>query len=162
MNFYTISIFEKHHQIDSVIDALHDIGVTNDAITLLTSAESDAIAGLVDAEPEKGALQGALAGSGIGGTLGALGTVALVTIPGLGAVIASGVIATLSGGAIGGYLGALYGTRAETNDVIGIKNAVSADDIVLIAQTATRAEADLCSEILGAHNSRQTHIVEAD
>ncbi|MCO5185537.1 MAG: hypothetical protein M9918_26180 [Anaerolineae bacterium] len=162
MTFYVVGIFEKHDQVDIVLDTLDGIGVTNEAITLLTSAESDEIAGLIDTQPEKGALQGALAGTVIGGTLGTLGTVALVTVPGLGPVIASGVIAILSSGVIGGYLGALYGTRAETDDVIDIKNEISAENIIAIAQTADRALAERCSEIFEAHSNHPTHIVEGE
>lgn len=160
MTFYTVGVFDNYRPAQDVVAVLHSAGVTDAAITLLASAEAGEIANIIKTKPEKSAMEGALLGTGIGSALGALGTVALVTIPGLGVVVASGVIAILSGGAIGGYLGALYGTRAETDDVISIKNEISADDIIIVVQADDQAEAKRHKETLVTHGSRQTDIIE--
>jgi len=160
MTYYTIGIFETSEMVNNAISALHHAGATQNVLTLLTSAEASEISDIVDLDPETSALQGALAGTGIGGALGALGTVAALTIPGVGVVLASGLIATLSGGILGGYLGALYTMRAETNDVIDVKNAMTPDSMILIAQTESHDKAQSYSDILQTQGSQSTEIIE--
>lgn len=162
MNYHTIGIFEEHRHAHETVSALRAAGVDEAAITLLTSAESDHIKALVADEPEESALTGALLGTGIGSTLGLLGAIALLPIPGVGLTVASGAVAVLSGSAIGSYLGALYGTRAETEPMLEIKNEISADSIIAIVTSADANQAQQAEQIMSANHCTWSDIVADD
>lgn len=159
MQHYTIGIFESSDQINDAVSALRGAGAADECLTLLASAEAAEVADIVGAEPDSGVLQGALVGTGIGGALGALGTIALVAVPGVGPILASGIIATLSGSTIGGYLGTLYGMRAETNDIIEMKKSLSKDSIILIAQANDQNVAESYRTILETEGSSWTETI---
>jgi len=160
MIHYVISLFETTDIVNEAIDALRQANVSDASMTLLASANAADVKDIVGVEPDNAALEGALVGTGIGGALGALGSIALVAIPGVGAaILASGLIATLSGGVLGGYLGSLYGMRADTHHIIDMKNTISPDSIVLIVQTDSDEQAKSYSELLENQGSEWIEIV---
>lgn len=159
MIHYVISVFEKNRAVDKAVSALRQDGISDESMTLLTSAESAEVAEIVGVEPDNAALQGALAGTGIGGTLGALGAVALVAIPGIGTILASGLVATLSGSVLGGYLGTLYGMRAETHEVIALKNRVTPNSVILIVQAQSEEKAQAYQTLLESQGSEWSEII---
>lgn len=159
MTHYVISVFEENRAIDKAVSALRQAGVSDESMTLLASAEAAEVAEIVGVEPDNAALEGALAGTGIGGALGALGAVALVALPGIGTILASGLVATLSGSVLGGYLGTLYGMRAETHEVIDMKNQVTPDSIILIVQAQDEATAESYLTLLEKEGSEWAEVI---
>jgi len=97
---------------NSALEALHQVGFTNDEISLLITD----VAKKKHFAIEQGtkAAEGAGIGSAIGGAVGALAaglTVAAgLILPGLGALVAGPVIAALAGAGVGGVAGGLIGT----------------------------------------------------
>jgi hypothetical protein len=110
-----VAIFEDRNAAEIAVDNLRQAGFDEDSLGFAIRG-SDAVLGgmLVDAEgakDAKGAVTGAAAGAAIGGTLAAVGA---LLIPGVGPVLAGGVIAAFFGGAVagtavGGILGAMTG-----------------------------------------------------
>ena len=110
-----VAMFEDRIAAETAVDSLRRAGFGEDSLGFAIRG-SDAVRGgmLVDAEGAKdgkGAVAGAAAGAAIGGTLAAAGA---MLIPGVGPILAGGVIAAFFGGAVagtavGGILGAMTG-----------------------------------------------------
>ena len=110
-----IGVFDDRDQAERAADELRESGFANDQIGLVLRGH-DAVEGgmITDAQgtkDAKGAVQGAATGAVIGAGLGALVT---LLIPGVGPVLAAGVLATslgygAAGAAVGGIFGAMKG-----------------------------------------------------
>lgn len=132
-------LFNDRESTDRAYSSLKSRGYTDEEINLMMSdstrdtwfADSD----VADTELGSKALEGAGAGSAIGGTLGAIigGIAAIgtnVLLPGVGLIVAGPIVAALAGagagGLTGGLIGALVGSGIpEERAVIydeGIKN----------------------------------------
>ena len=110
-----VGVFDDRLRAEEAVDALHQAGFAHDKIGFALRG-SDAVAGgmIVDADGAKDA-KGAVAGAITGGMAGGLLAAAIsLLIPGVGPVVAGGVLASFFGGAIagtavGGILGAMTG-----------------------------------------------------
>lgn len=110
-----VGVFEDRLKAEEAVEALHHAGFAHDKIGYALRG-ADAVAGgmIVDAEgakDAKGAVAGAVTGGMVGGVLAAAVSMLL---PGVGPVVAGGILASFFGGAIagtavGGILGAMTG-----------------------------------------------------
>lgn len=106
-----VAVFENRHEAELAADELREAGFGDEQIGFAIRG-SDAVEGgmITDAEgakDAKGALTGAAAGAAIGAGLGA--AVSLL-IPGVGPVLAAGLLTTAMGyGAAGAAIGGIYG-----------------------------------------------------
>lgn len=110
-----VAVFDDRIAAEEAVHALHTAGFAHDKIGFALRGADDVAGGtIVDAvgtKDGKGAVAGALTGGMVGGVLA---TAISLLIPGVGPVLAGGVIASFFGGAIagtavGGILGALQG-----------------------------------------------------
>lgn len=128
-----IGVFDEKDDIKAAIANLKDAGFTEHDLALITSYQAEEIRDVLGEQPEKSAVAGALAGTGVGSVLGLLGGAALLPLPGVGPLLASGLMAT-SGGVLGGYLGSLYATFIEEQPELDLKEALSMHKILLLAK----------------------------
>jgi hypothetical protein len=100
-----IGVFEKAGQAQQAVDALRDAGFADDQIGFVVRHE---------ATESEGAGEGAATGAVTGGVVGGLlGAAAALLLPGIGPVLAGGVLAaTLGGAALGATTGGLIGALA--------------------------------------------------
>jgi hypothetical protein len=114
------------------------------------------------ADEATGAATGATAGAVAGGTAGLLAALGVIAIPGIGPLVAAGVLATTlvgaaGGGAVGGLLGALtdYGVSEEEAHVYleGVRRGSSLVTVRTDDDKAGRAEAilDSCQPVNTRH-----------
>lgn len=110
-----VGVFNDRMAAEEAVDALHAAGFDHDRIGFAIRGADDVAGGMiVDAvgtKDGKGAVAGALTGGMVGGILAA--AVSLL-IPGVGPVVAGGILASffggaLAGSAVGGILGAMTG-----------------------------------------------------
>ncbi len=108
-----VGVFENREQAQCAVEGLKRLGLSEEQIGYaMRGEEGSTVAG---ASEVKGAGKGAAGGAVTGGLLGALlGAAAALLIPGIGPVVAGGVLASALGGAAigaaaGGILGALVG-----------------------------------------------------
>lgn len=110
-----IGVFDDRIAAEEAVDALHAAGFAHDKIGYVIRGADDVAGGMiVDAtgtKDGKGAVAGAVTGGVVGGVLAA--AVSLL-IPGVGPVLAGGILASFFGGAVagtavGGILGAMTG-----------------------------------------------------
>ena len=115
-------LFKDRDSAERVYSSLESRGYSRDDVNLLMSDQTrDRYFGEGTADTELGskALEGAGAGSAIGGTLGAIigGIAAIgtnVLLPGLGLVVAGPLAAALAGAGAGGLTGGLVGALIGT------------------------------------------------
>jgi hypothetical protein len=155
-----ITAFEDRDEAQLAVDELAQAGFKHDEIGFAIRGD-DAVAGgmITDAEGTRdgeGAVKGATAGAAIGGILGAL---AFAAIPGVGPVMAGGVLAGLAGGAAagaatGGIYGAMSGLGASEDEAIFYQREFeSGKAIVTVCAGDRRAEAE---DILHKHGGYDT------
>lgn len=110
-----VEVFADRSHAEYAVEELRRHGFTEDQIGFLTSDRASSIeppAPVPGTKAEEGAAAGAVAGAAVGGLLGA--ALATAAIPGVGLVIAGGLMAGALGGAVtglasGGIVGALIG-----------------------------------------------------
>jgi hypothetical protein len=117
-----VSVFDDRIAAEEAVDALHQAGFAHDHIGFAIRGAEDVAGGMiVDAvgtKDAKGAVAGALTGSMVGGVVAA--AISLL-IPGVGPVVAGGILASFFGGAIagtavGGILGAMTGLGVSEDE----------------------------------------------
>ena len=129
-----IGVYEQKDEIKTAVTRLKEAGFGENDLALITSHQAEKVRDVLGEEPEKTALSGALVGSGIGGVLGLLGGLALVPVPGIGFITAYGVLGTISGSTLGGYLGSIYATRFEEEPEHELKKALSTSKLLLLVR----------------------------
>src|SRR5579859_1932747 len=105
-----VGIFDDRYDAEKAIAALHQAGFTAEQIGFVRR-DGEAVAGTTvigDTHPANGA--GVGAGAVIGGVLGAA---AALFIPGVGPVLAGGILAPVVGAAVGALAGGLIGALTE-------------------------------------------------
>lgn len=128
-----IGLFDEIEKGRVAVERLQALGLTEQHMLMLTQQDASHADELLETEPETAAGQGALIGTAIGGILGLLGGVTVIPLVGLGSILASGLMGATSGVTIGSYLGAIYGTRAETYEGDSIKDTLAAGGLLVIA-----------------------------
>ncbi|HEX2155269.1 MAG TPA: hypothetical protein VHL52_14990 [Acidimicrobiia bacterium] len=130
-----IALFEDQARADQAVTSFYERGIAPESMGVLASQEryghhyegdgfdpeeSEAID-----EAGKGMAGGAVGGAVAGGTAGLLASAGLVAIPGIGPLLAGGVLASTLlgsgagaaiGGATGGILGAIVGATEDDED----------------------------------------------
>ena len=149
-------IFDSYAQARSAVAALEEAGFTTAEISLVSRYRDDDT--LLDeaADRTSATTAGAAAGAILGGGTGLLAALGIIAIPGIGPLVAAGVLATTLTGAaggslVGGLVGALtgYGISEEDAHVYseGLRRGGSLVSVTTGDQKASRADA-----ILAAHS----------
>lgn len=129
-----VGTFRDHDSAQRAVAALRDLGFTGDRVTLLTPghhATSEAMPTTEGEAPGMGTAIGAAMGAAVGGAAGMTGVgLATVMIPGIGPVIAAGVL----GAALFGMGGAALGSALETE----LTEGVPRDEALIYADALRR------------------------
>ncbi|MBK8901626.1 MAG: hypothetical protein IPM53_10620 [Anaerolineaceae bacterium] len=142
--------------VQPAIEHLTSSGIPREMLSLISSAGEIPI--YLEGEPEKSAVSGALLGAVSGGTIGALGSVVVSTIPGFDVpMLVSGLMSTTLSGVVGAYLGSLYSVRADTEEQIDVHEELEAGRILLLIKT-TEEEADAAKELLAETHGEHVDI----
>jgi uncharacterized membrane protein len=109
-------LYDSYGDAQRAVNALETAGFTSSEVGLVSRYRDDETL----AETSSGAASGAAAGAVVGGGTGLLAALGVIAIPGIGPLVAAGVLATTlvgaaGGGAVGGLLGSLtdYGVSEE-------------------------------------------------
>jgi uncharacterized membrane protein len=148
----TISrLFDTHSKARAAVEALESAGFTPAEVSLVSSYQDD---DTLANDATSGAGAGAAAGAVIGGGTGLLAALGMIAIPGIGPLVAAGVLATTlagvaTGGVVGGLIGALTSAGVSEEDAHVYAEGVRRGDSLVTVQTdetrATRAESILDS-----------------
>ena len=153
------AIFDDRYQAEQAVDDLAQSGFKPSEIGFAIRG-SDAIEGgtITDAVGTKdgqGAVTGLIGGGFIGGLLGAA---AALIVPGVGPILAAGVLWTALGGAAagaatGGILGALAGLGISEEEALFYEKALKRGKAVVTVQAGSRC--DEAASILRRHGARE-------
>lgn len=147
-------MFRDRESAERAYNSVTSRGYTKDDVNLMMSDKTrDTHFANSDVETELGskALEGAGAGSAIGGTLGAIigGIAAIgtnVILPGLGLIVAGPIVAALAGagagGLTGGLVGALIGSGIPEEHAKVYEEGIKDGGIVMGVQPRTPEDAD--------------------
>lgn len=101
-------VYKQRKQVERAIDALTDDGFFNKDISVLMPG--DDWSHTIESKAPGGATAGASAGAVVGGTLGFLAGIGLLSLSGVGSLLAAGpIVAAFAGIGVGGAVGGLAG-----------------------------------------------------
>jgi hypothetical protein len=164
-----VGLFEDRNAAEDAVDALEEVGFDERSVGFAIRG-SDAVQGgmITDATGTKdgqGAVTGLVAGGITGGILGAA---AALLIPGIGPIIAGGVLTTALGGAAagaatGGILGAMAGLGVSEEEAIFYEKELKAGKALVTVRPGPRDQ--LAYEILsrfGGHDIKMRKVLPPD
>lgn len=156
-----VGVFHNPSDAERALNGLRDADFTPDQVSVVakdTGATRDLVenSGMEGAETT-GAGAGAFLGGITGGILGWLVGIGALAIPGIGPVVAAGVLATTLGGAAvgavaGGLIGALVGAGVPEEDARSYETSVREGRILLTVHASDNAQADRARQIFDRHN----------
>ena len=136
-----VGVFENAGQAQLAVNELRQVGFSDDQIGFV-ARDQDREGGGDDANAGGGAATGAVTGGLIGGLLGAA---AALLIPGIGPIVAGGVLASALGGAAigataGGLLGALAGLGVPEEEAQYYESEFASGRTIVTVQAGDRYE----------------------
>ena len=148
----TISrLYDSYGQAQRAVEALEQAGFSSSEVSLISRYRDDNTL----ADDASGTATGATAGAVVGGGTGLLAALGVIAIPGIGPLVAAGVLATTlvgaaGGSVIGGLIGALTDYGVSEEDAHVYSEAVRRGSSLVTVRTdddrAAKADA-----ILNAH-----------
>ena len=156
-----VAVFDDRVQAENAVDALDQAGFPSDAIGFAIRGEDVTRGGMitdaVGAKDAKGAAVGAVSGGVLGGVLGAA---ASLLIPGVGPVVAAGILTMTFGGAvagtaIGGIFGALTGLEISEAEARFLETEFQSGKAIVAVKAGTRTPE--AAEIFRRHGGYDMH-----
>lgn len=157
-----VAVFDDRTAAERAALELEQAGFSHEDVGFVLRDEETTTSGgtIVDAPAAdaRGALNGAITGGMVGGVLAAAVT---ILIPGVGPILAGGLLAaffggTVAGTAVGGLLGALRGLGVSEERARHYEQHVHAGRAVVVVKAANRtADAE---EILRRHGGHDLHV----
>ena len=146
-------LFDDYGQAKTAVTALERAGFTSSEISLVSRYSDDNT--LVDGDEVSSTATGATAGALVGGGGGLLAALGLIAIPGIGPLVAAGVLATTlvgaaGGSVVGGLIGALTNAGVSEEDAHVYSEGVRRGSS-LVTVTTDDARASKADAILNAH-----------
>ncbi|WP_026370896.1 general stress protein [Kallotenue papyrolyticum] len=161
-----VGLFDTRQDAEDAVRALRDAGFPANDISLVagntreydefTTAPAES-----GTEAEEGAGIGATGGAVLGGLAGLLVGLGVLTIPGVGPVVAAGSLATVLGStalgagigaAAGGLVGALVGAGIPEEEANIYAESIRRGGTLVMVQVASDEEADRAAEIMDRYN----------
>ncbi len=159
-----LGLYKNDENAQKAVERLRDAGFGENDLSMLTHATAGKVGELLVMEPERSAATGSLIGLGVGSALGLLGGVTIIPISGTEiSLLVSGLMGTAGGGAIGTYLGALYGERSSTNPEYEFKEKLANEDaFLLIAHSDDEFSQSLAIDIMKETEGEHVGVYEVD
>jgi hypothetical protein len=159
---YSIRLYDTYGDAQRAVNALEAAGFTSSEVGLVSRYRDDETL----AETTSGTATGAAAGAVIGGGTGLLAALGVIAIPGIGPLVAAGVLATTlvgaaGGGAVGGLLGSLTDYGVSEEDAHLYSEAVRRGSSLVTVRTedsrAAKAEAILDANPINTRERREAY-----
>jgi hypothetical protein len=93
--------------------------------------------------------------------LGLVSGLGLLTVAGVGPVLAAGALSATGGGIFGGFLGSLFGARTASQSEYNLEEGLANGGTLLIAEVAA-AQTDTAVAALEAANGQAVSLYEVD
>lgn len=153
-----VAVYKDAPAAKSAIDKLLASGFPQQNISLVTASLTNEAAAVKKAlelgdESEKDAVIGA----GIGGVIGLLGGATLVSIAGIGVVIA-GPLGAMTGVVVGGLLGAIRGWSVHKDHIPKYEAKIKSGKVLVLAHGANPLKVAEAEKILQATRPEEVHL----
>ena len=157
-----IAAFDDRNEADLAVDELEQAGFSDEQIGYAIRGDEAVRGGMItDAigtKDREGAVKGITIGTAVGGMIGAA---AALTLPGVGPVLASGILWTAlgyagAGAAIGGIVGALSGLGASEEDAVYFQRLFESGKAIVLVNAGNRR--DEARQILCKHGGYQAQL----
>ena len=129
--------FTNESSAEKGIKKIRALGIDDKSLSLLSEGTPHLREMLTKAEPEEAAANGAAIGSTVGTVLGALGGVIMFPIAGFESLLASGLITSGAGAALGTFLGAVYSARFASQPELTAKDVLADGGVILLIDERT-------------------------
>lgn len=160
-----VATFEDRLEAENAVDALHQAGFASHKIGYALRGEDVAAGGMITdaigAKDGKGAAAGAVTGGLVGGVVAA--TLAAF-LPGVGPIVAGGILASFFGGAVagtavGGILGALTGLGVSEHEAHFFDHQFRNGKAIVAVKAGSRAAeaADILVRFGGSNIHSEAH-----
>jgi hypothetical protein len=164
-----VSVFDDRYQAEQAVDELEQAGFSADDIGFALRGSDVASGGMatdaVGVKDDTGAAAGAVTGGVVGGLLGAA---AAIMLPGVGPVLAGGILATslgyaAAGVAVGGILGAMTGAGLSEEEAQFYEREFNEGRAIVTVRSGNRdAEAAKILRRHGGYDMQTRRPLEAD
>jgi hypothetical protein len=165
-------LYPTRTELEHAVEALRSAGFRATDISVLLPGERSTheLGHEVNSKAPEGGVTGAAAGGAVGGVLAWLASVGLLTVPGIGPLLAAGpIVAALAGvgagGAAGGLIGALVGAGMPEVEAKRYEGRIRKGHILCSVHSDDNKWADRAKEILratGAQDISSTAEATAD
>jgi uncharacterized membrane protein len=144
-------LYDSYSQAQRAVEALEQAGFSSSEVSLISRYRDDNTL----ADDASGTTTGAAAGAVVGGGTGLLAALGVIAIPGIGPLVAAGVLATTlvgaaGGSVVGGLIGALTDYGVSEDDAHVYSEAVRRGSSLVTVQTDDDRSAK-ADAILNAH-----------
>ena len=153
-----VGLFKKENDVATIVSELKSVGVTDEHLLVLGHDDAAEVGEMFNEEASEGAVAGAAAGTSLGALIG---SIALLPIPGLNIAAAAGFMSAVVGGIGGGYLGAIYGTRANTDEEYHFRDELEAGAVIIVAGLKHASEEQVL-DIFRQHNGEHIGVHDMD
>jgi hypothetical protein len=153
-----VGVFGSRNLTRVVIEGLEQAGFSEEQVSLVTTnveqqVENEEMLDYGDKSAEK-----ATKGAGMGGLAGLLLGAPLMMIPGIGPLIVAGPLAmAMTGGIVGGFLGAMVGWGVEPNNVEMYQKKVQEGSVLIVVHGAPD-EVARAHDLLSSHSPDEVHL----
>lgn len=129
-------LYDSYSQAQRAVEALEQAGFSSSEVSLISRYRDDNTL----ADEASGATTGATAGAVVGGGTGLLAALGVIAIPGIGPLVAAGVLATTlvgaaGGSVVGGLIGALTDFGVSEDDAHVYSEAVRRGSSLVTVRT---------------------------
>jgi hypothetical protein len=129
-------LYDSYSQAQRAVEALEQAGFSSSEVSLISRYRDDNTL----ADEASGATTGATAGAVVGGGAGLLAALGVIAIPGIGPLVAAGVLATTlvgaaGGSVVGGLIGALTDYGLSEDDAHVYSEAVRRGSSLVTVRT---------------------------
>ncbi len=153
-----VAVYKDTLQAKSAIDKLIASDFPQQNISLVTASLNSEPAAVKKAlELGDQSEKDAVIGAGIGAAVGALGGATVVTMAGVGVVIA-GPLAALTGVIVGGFIGAISGWGVHKDHVAGYEQKIKAGKVLVLAHGADPQKVGEAKKVLHATKPDEIHL----
>jgi len=159
-----IAIFDDRNKAEIAVRELESSGFKDDQIGYVVRGSDVGAGGMITDESGAKDRSGALAGAGIGALAGGAlaATVTALLVPGVGPIVAGGVLATFlgyagAGAAVGGILGAMAGLGVSEDEAREYEHLFHEGKAIVAVKGANPLAAGILARYGGYHLQQTTH-----
>lgn len=127
-----VGVYDSGEKAEAAVRSLHDAGFTSEHISLVKRHIDPHGKTAEELETGDDSVREAAVGGALGGLAGMAGAATLLSITGIGLILLTGPIVTLTGAIVGAFLGAMRGWGVHENNIREYERLVEQGNVLLV------------------------------